>query len=137
MSKYNFGKASLDKLATCDPILQKLMKLAISDPRCPCDFTITCGYRGEKEQNEAYSKGLSKLKFPKGNHNKSPSRAVDAVPFVNGQPSWENPDLFLLLGKHITQIAKENSLPITWGGTWLSNPSDTLGWDAPHYELKP
>jgi hypothetical protein len=47
----------------------------------PIDFKILCGHREEKEQNEAFNKGNSKLKWPQSKHNSLPSLAVDIAPF--------------------------------------------------------
>jgi len=55
-----FSKASMDRLKTCDIKLQVIALEAIKE----FDFTVVCGYRGEKDQNEAFARGASKLKWP-------------------------------------------------------------------------
>lgn len=45
------------------------------------DLTLTEGYRGEKEQTEAYEAGLSELEFPASRHNTKPARAVHIEPY--------------------------------------------------------
>lgn len=76
---YKLGSESLKNLDGCNDDLQKVFKEAIKDS--PIDFKITCGYRGEKEQNEAFKNGFSKFKFPFSKHNKFPSNAIDCVPY--------------------------------------------------------
>lgn len=72
-----FGKKSLERLRTCHDDLQLLCHAILED----MDITVLCGYRGEQEQNEAFAKGTSKLKFPKSKHNSYPSLAVDIAPY--------------------------------------------------------
>lgn len=115
---------SLLKLEKVHPDLQKIFKEAIKDT--PIDFTITCGWRGEKEQNKAFKEGNSKLKFPQSKHNKMPAMAVDAVPFPK---MWDASDSeWLLLSNHILSTAKKLGIKLTWGGSWKFV-------DKPHYEL--
>lgn len=72
-----FSKSSNDKLNTCHPLLQTLMREVVKNYDC----TIICGHRGEKEQNEAFDNGFSKVKWPNSKHNQMPSKAVDVLPY--------------------------------------------------------
>lgn len=79
------GKASLLKLATCQPELRRFAEAVaegIDNGECPgvSDLAVLCGYRGEKEQNEAFAKGASKLQWPHSKHNHLPAFAVDLAP---------------------------------------------------------
>src|SRR4051812_15777936 len=65
------------QLETCDSRLQRLMREAIKY----VDFKIVEGHRGKAAQEAAFAKGASKLHWPYGNHNATPSRAVDFAPF--------------------------------------------------------
>lgn len=115
---------SLLKLEKVHPDLQKIFKEAIKDT--PIDFSITCGWRGEKEQNKAFEQGNSKLKFPQSKHNKMPAMAVDAVPYPK---MWDASDSeWSLLSNHILATAKKLGIKLTWGGSWKFV-------DKPHYEL--
>ena len=71
-----FGKTSLEQIATLDPRLQRILHEAIRF----VDFKVLEGHRGEAAQEAAYAKGLTKLHWPHGNHNKLPSRAADHCP---------------------------------------------------------
>lgn len=70
-----FSIKSRSKLHTCDERLVKLFHEVVKHFDC----TIIEGHRGQKAQDAAYNKGNSKLKFPYGKHNKSPSIAVDVA----------------------------------------------------------
>jgi hypothetical protein len=74
----NFSQRSKDRLKTCDNKIQLICNEAIKYT----DFTIVTGHRTKEEQNDLYEKGFSKLKWPKGKHNSSPSQAVDVAPYI-------------------------------------------------------
>jgi peptidoglycan L-alanyl-D-glutamate endopeptidase CwlK len=118
-----FSKLSIKRLGTCHPDLQRLFKEVVKDIDC----AVICGHRGEKEQNEAYARGHSKLKFPKSRHNTSPSEAVDVVPYPL---DWKDIEAFKRLMRTVKLKAKLLNISITCGGDWLSFK------DYPHYELK-
>lgn len=120
-------------LATCDERIQKVVNEAIKDT--PIDFTVTCGYRGEKEQNEAVAKGFSNVKYPKGKHNKKPSKAVDIVPYPK---MWDaSKEDFRMLADHILATGKRLGVKLKWGSDWNMNgrTDDERFIDSPHYEL--
>lgn len=125
------SKLSLEKLQTCDKRLQKLfMKVAET-----YDFTVTCGYRGEVEQTEAFRSGKSKLQFPLSKHNKSPSLAIDAVPYPI---DWNDRGRFLHFAGFVLATAKSMSLEIRCGVDFNGdfNFKNDNFFDAPHFELK-
>ena len=87
---------------------------------------LICGNRGEKEQQEAYMRGNSKLIFPMSKHNLLPSEAIDLIPLPI---DWNNIEAFRSLALLVKEVAKELGLNIVSGG---------LDWkfkDWPHYEL--
>lgn len=114
------------------------------------DCTLICGYRGEKEQNEAFEKGYSKLKFPNGNHNKYPSMAVDAYPYpmtdLNAKSQREN-ELYkqrlAYFAGRVMSIAddlwvfRRISYKLIWGADWDNDTElkDHDFLDYPHFEL--
>lgn len=135
-SGYRFSSASWGRLQTCHPDLQLLMKTALGDPDCPCDFTVTEGHRTEERQNQLYAEGRSQLQWPNSRHNKQPSMAVDVSPWIGGTLSWDLDD-YEPLGAHIrstwNRLELEGRLSgqynLTWGREWK-----TLV-DAPHWQL--
>jgi peptidoglycan L-alanyl-D-glutamate endopeptidase CwlK len=110
------------RLRECHPKLQKLME-EVSDR---ASIYVLCGFRGEKEQNEAFDKGASKLKFPDSKHNKTPSLAVDIAP---NPLLWDDIEGFKKLGDLVKRVAKELDIQVKWGGDWVSFK------DYPHFEL--
>lgn len=122
------GKASLLKLATCQPELRRFAEAVaegIDKGECPgvTDLTVLCGYRGEKEQNEAFAKGTSKLQWPHSKHNHLPALAVDLAPFPidwteHGRAGFE------ALRTYAVGVAEKMGIKIR-----------IISWDLPHYEL--
>ena len=62
---YKFGKKSLERLSTCNGLLQEILNEAINI----MDFTVLWGHRDKEEQNKAFRDGNSKVKFPNSKHN--------------------------------------------------------------------
>jgi peptidoglycan L-alanyl-D-glutamate endopeptidase CwlK len=97
------------------------------------DFSVICGFRGEKEQNEAYARGHSKLKWPQSKHNQTPSMAVDIVPYPI---DWNDELRFRTLGAVVKEIwsqlpeEKREGWSLSWGGDWKTFK------DLPHFELR-
>jgi peptidoglycan L-alanyl-D-glutamate endopeptidase CwlK len=125
-----FSQKSLDKLHDCHPLLQMVMLAAIKKT----DFSVICGFRGEKEQNEAYSSGNSNLKWPQSKHNKTPSEAVDIVPYP---VDWNDIKRFETLGQIVlqtweTDVAEEDR--VGWELVWGKNFKGLV--DYPHFELR-
>lgn len=122
---YKFGKRSKQNLGSCHPDLQKITNEAIKE----IDFSVICGHRNKKDQNEAYRKGNSEVKYPHGKHNKIPSRAFDFIPWPFKSPEdWDNTEKFRRVADVFKEKAKELGIEVTWGGDW--------GWDWGHFELK-
>lgn len=125
---YSFSKRSIDNLSQAHPDLQVLFNEVVMYRDC----SVICGHRGEKEQNDAFNKGNSLLKFPNSKHNKLPSLAVDVVPFPI---DWDDIDRFKNFGEFVLTTAgrlRDNGMirnKIEWGGNWKKFK------DYPHYEI--
>lgn len=131
---YQFGEESKKKLATCHPDIQRVMNEAIKTS--PIDFSVTCGFRGKEEQNQAVKDGFSTILWPNGKHNKMPSIAVDIVPYPK---MWSAPTSeWTLLHNHISATAKRLGVAFRWGGDWDGDGdlTDQKLVDKPHWELK-
>ena len=126
-----FSKSSLDKLKTCDKRLQLVFNEVIKTVDC----SVLEGHRGEQRQNKLYDEGKTKLKFPNGRHNASPSRAVDVVPYPI---DWEDRERFHLFAGFVLGIAKQLGVNLRWGGDWNINwfVDDNNFDDFPHFELR-
>ncbi len=110
----SFGKSSRAQLATCDARLQKIAHRVLKIK----DHSIIKGHRSKEEQNEAFASGASKLKWPKGNHNAIPSKALDAQTYpVPPTEQALREDQLYLLGLY-KGIASEMGVPLRTGADW-------------------
>jgi peptidoglycan L-alanyl-D-glutamate endopeptidase CwlK len=128
----SFSKASKDNLATCHPDIQKVLNEAIKY----VDFTVICGHRGQQEQDEAFAKGFSKIKWPNGKHNKFPSEAVDVAPYSNGI-HWDDLEAFTYLAGIIKGISFTMGIKLRMGVDWDGDllVKEHSFKDRPHIEL--
>jgi len=98
------------------------------------DFSVICGHRDANAQNLAYTQGHSKLKWPNSKHNKTPSEAVDIVPYPI---DWNDTSRFETLGQIVmqtweTEIDDEDKGD--WELRWGKNFKGLVDW--PHFELR-
>jgi peptidoglycan LD-endopeptidase CwlK len=135
-----FSKESFSKLSTCHPELQVLFYEVIKSFDC----VVLEGYRNEYDQDEAYKNGNSKLKWPNGKHNKSPSLAVDVAPYAPKiRVNWKDILRFYYFGGYVMGIARRLKddgkiiHDIRWGGDWDCDTevSDETFRDLVHYEI--
>ena len=126
-----FGKRSRERLSTCDKRLQEVFNEVIKTVDC----SVLEGHRGKDRQNALYKEGKTKLKFPKGRHNSSPSNAVDVVPYP---VDWGDRERFHLFAGFVLGIAKSMGINLRWGGDWNQNwfVDDNKFDDFPHFELR-
>jgi|TARA_R100000742_G_C4256748_1_gene74616 hypothetical protein len=127
----NFSRKSKLKLYSCDERLVELFNEVVKNFDC----TIIEGHRGQRAQDEAYNRGNSKVKFPNGKHNKSPSIAVDVAPYP---VDWDDRDRFHYFGGYVLGIAEKMGLNIRWGGDWNQDTKtkDNKFDDLVHFEIK-
>jgi len=126
-----FSTKSRSKLHTCDSRLVDLFNEVVKGFDC----TIIEGHRGKKAQNEAFNKGNSKVRFPNGKHNQSPSVAVDVAPYPI---DWSDRDRFHYFSGYVLGIASQMGLKIRWGGDWDmdTKTKDNKFDDLVHFEIK-
>jgi len=118
-----FSKKSKAQLATCHEDLQRLFNEVIKHHDC----TIIEGHRNQEDQDKYFKLGTTKLKWPHGNHNKTPSMAVDVMPYPI---DWKDMDRVKEFGTFVLVTANILGIKINWGGNWKTFK------DYPHYELK-
>ncbi len=108
------------------------------------DFRIDIGFRDEAAQNAAFAAGKSKLRFPQSKHNKTPSEAMDLLPFVNGKfIGWNDLAQWRYFGGIVLGVAfmlnrsGDIGHTLRWGGDWNGDHdmSNQRFNDLPHYEL--
>jgi len=126
-----FSKKSLSKLETCDKRLQDLFLRVVKKFDC----TIIEGHRSKDRQNKLFDEGKSKLKYPKGKHNATPSKAVDVAPYPI---DWNDRERFTYFAGYVVGIAYQMGLKIRWGGDWDmdTKTKDNKFDDLVHFEIK-
>ena len=133
---YKFGSSSERQIATLHPDLQKVLREAIKY----FDFTVLEGYRNEADQNAAYAKGFSKVRYPNGKHNKKPSLAVDCAPHpIDWSSNQKAIERFLLMHGVFMVVAQQLGVKLRHGIDWNMNGDtrDEGGFrDYPHIELR-
>ena len=126
-----FGKASKSKLLTCHEDLQTVFNEVIKYVDC----SILEGHRSGERQDKLFEEGKTKVKYPNGRHNASPSRAVDVAPYPI---DWDDRERFHLFAGFVLGIARSMGITLRWGGDWNMNfkVDDNKFDDFPHFELK-
>lgn len=136
----SFSKESMSMLNTCHADLIKVFTKVVQTYDCK----ILEGHRGEKRQNELFSQGKSKLKYPNGEHNGTPSRAVDVAPYpINWGESGTSAQRqkaiarFYHFAGYALAVANEMGVKLRWGGDWDGDKdfSDQTFDDLVHFEL--
>lgn len=112
----------IEKLNTCDHRLVSIVQAVAKDH----PLIVVCGHRGKEEQNQAFARGNSKLRWPRSRHNTFPSLAVDLAP---SPLDWDDTARFKTLADAVKAEAKRQGVAITWGGDW------TKFVDVPHFEI--
>jgi len=110
-----WGEQSLAVYETLDSRLQHYLDRALREV---ADISLVSGHRGQKEQNEAFDSGHSKVRWPDGNHNKLPSLAVDLQPYPYPRSTLKLHAALGYIAGRIIQRAAEDGITIRWGGDW-------------------
>lgn len=129
-----FSEASREQLLTCDERLQRVMVEAIKH----YDFAVIEGHRGQAAQDAAFAKGNSQKKWPNGEHNGTPSRALDIQPYpIDWSDKAANIQRSVLLAGIVLQCGWSLGIPLRWGGDWNKNGDtrDEHFRDYGHFEL--
>jgi len=125
-----FGKTSKQRLATCDKRLQDVFNEVIKTVDC----SVIEGHRTCARQNKLYEEGKTKVRYPDGRHNASPSNAADVVPYPI---DWNDRERFHLFAGFVLGVANRMGITLRWGGDWNMNfeVDDNKFDDFPHFEL--
>lgn len=142
MKHHKYGAASMEKLASCHPMLAKVAVRALEI--CPYDITIVFGHRGEEVQNTLFARGSSEKKFPLSKHNRlgsngqPQSEAIDFAPYINGSIPWNDTHIFAVVAGSFFAAAIELGATLRWGGDWDSDglsKGDQQFFDYGHIEI--
>ena len=126
-----FGRISKENLATCEKDLQMVFNEVIKYVDC----SVLEGHRSAERQDKLYDEGKTKVRYPNGRHNSSPSRAVDVTPYpVN----WKDRERQTLFAGFVLGVANQMGINLRWGGDWDQDfeVQDNKFDDFPHFELK-
>lgn len=134
--------SDLEKLEQCDIRLQVLAKRVAS---YDVPFKILTGHRNEADQNKAFAEKKSKKKWPDGNHNKLPSKAIDVVPIyvdVTTKIDWNDVysvcRLVGFFGGIAATMGFKLRLGMDWDDNWRTSghgdPKERF-FDAYHIEI--
>lgn len=137
MGPYKYSKKSLEKLSTCHPDLQKILKKAIKY----YDITILEGLRTIDRQEELVRTGMSKtMKSKHLDQGDGYSYAVDCALWPI---DWNDRDRFIFLQAYLKgladnmyesgEITYKVRLGIDWDGD--GNIKEHSFFDGPHIEL--
>lgn len=139
MTKYKWGKNSLERLEHLSPLLRKVLDRALSYGIM--DMSIIETVRSKEDQNVMFEMGLSKLQWPNSSHNlngkQKYSRAVDVYPYMNGKSNLDGRVVGIMVGI-IMAAAKEEGVDIISGYNWDNDGvwiSDQKFQDGVHFEL--
>lgn len=147
-SGFALSQKSLDKLAGVNPRLIAVVKRAIE--LSTQDFAVNEGLRTVARQKQLVASGASQTM----NSRHIGGFAVDLVPVVNGQVSWDW-RYFYAIAEAMQQASQELGVTVRWGGCWevingkAGNPKswvDNYGaarrklgkkafTDGPHFEM--
>ena len=148
---FQFGKRSLDNLATVHPDMQCLAKAALAASKV--DFTVVEGKRTEQRQRELYGKGRDVTRLINAGYsvaeaeryakpseskvtntlksNHMSGKAIDVYPYIKGavvvnppQSAWDE------IARAFRAAGAATGVKYEWGGDWKSFI------DRPHFELK-
>lgn len=125
-----FSESSEAKLDTCHYDLRKVFYVVVQKYDC----SILVGHRTEAEQNEAFGKGNSQVKWPDSKHNSKPSRAVDVAPYPI---DWKDRYRFAHFAGYVQGTAQMLGVGLRWGGDWDRDNdfTDQTFDDLVHFEL--
>lgn len=119
---FKLSTRSLKALEGVHPDLVKVVLWAIKIT--DIDFVVVEGRRTPARQAELVKAGASKTL--RSRH--LTGHAVDIVPLLGGKVRWDWP-LYQRLALVIKKAAIDKSVPIEWGGDWLTFK------DGPHWQL--
>lgn len=128
---FKFGKRSLDNLATCHPVLQTLAKKALE--KNLLDFTVICGHRDKASQDAAFKAGTSGLRWPKSYHNRTPSLAMDLIPFPF--ISWNDTSSFAAIVELMKDTWDDMAVEEKGGFELICGADWTKLRDMPHFQI--
>lgn len=119
------------KLAGVHPDLVRVVRRCAKDWNAPdLSWIITCGVRTLAQQKIDFANGASRTM--RSRHLVAPNgwaHAVDFAMTIKGAPRWDWP-LYARMAVAMKAAAKEEGVPVEWGGDWKGGFKD-----GPHFQL--
>lgn len=132
---HSYSNMSKLRLSTCHSDIQLVFNRVIEVSEV--DVSIIVGHRNYAEQKRAFIIGNSQKDWPDSKHNREPSEAVDAAPYVFGKAS-EDTGYCCYLAGIVLATAACLGIAMRWGGNWDRDGiiiTDQQLRDLWHYEL--
>ncbi len=142
-----FSQTSRQNLSECHPDLQTLFNEVIKSWDCK----VIDGSRSKVEQDKAFHRGSSTVRWPNSNHNvdgvkRTTAWAADVPPYtsqVRGGIDWKDSKAFALFAGKVLETARRLKAEgrmrydVRWGGDWdRDNRTRDHGfYDGAHFEL--
>ena len=133
-----FGTSSQAKLNTCHQDIIKVFDVVITHVDC----SIIEGNRTIARQRELYESGMSKLNpdspddLKAAKHTKTPSEAVDALPYPI---DWEDHKRIAFFAGFVVAMGRSLGINLRSGVNWDADLTalNSTGsfFDGPHFEL--
>ena len=135
------SQTSRRRLNECNELLARVVDDV--DDVYPHTIQVVSTYRGEREQDELFDNGFSKLWFPDSLHNATDvtgnpsSDAIDLAPVINGRIDWSDSHSFAVLAGFMYCAAIQRGIVLRWGGDWDGDGRtvDQSFMDWGHFEL--
>ena len=134
----NFSPQSAAHLDTCNQDVQRLFRVVVKDYDC----SVWEGHRGAALQTKYFTEEpiRSRVAWPNGKHNATPSNAVHVVPYPF--PGWEKEKEIEVIracyhfAGYVRRVAEELGIKIRWGGNWDRDTvmNDQKFMDLIHFE---
>ncbi len=135
---FKFGQSSTGRLNTTSPIIQEIIKEALSTSLIDFGIPQFGGKRTVAQQYELCIKGKSKCDGTINVSYHQSGNAVDIVAYVNGEYSYD-PRYYFMLAHHILVTAERLGYSnLYWGGDWDKDYDfdDQSFNDLCHFELR-
>lgn len=122
--------ASDERLKTCAGPLQAVVRVVAEE----FPLRVLEGHRGQAAQDKAFAEGKSQKKWPDGNHNAMPSKAVDMMPLPI---DWSDRERLSLFAGYVLATASALGVSMRWGGDWNRDWQlrDNRFDDLVHFEI--
>lgn len=130
MSNVKLSKASIEKLSSVKPELQKVIYKAFET--MPFDVIVLEGIRTKERQEELFYKKPPATKTLKSKH--LTGDAIDIAPYPI---DWNDKERFNEMAKHVLAAAKVLGIKVRSGSDWDMDGDwkDEKFYDGPHIEL--